>query len=79
MPMTVWGPGRCGSKRMWGALQAISDKKKLDVPEIIEDGKVLSIEQVLVGAQEKWENCTSIPGTRQGGAQRKFGRIGWTR
>eukprot|EP00660_Eupelagonema_oceanica_P012816 gene12816-14376_t len=66
MPMTVWGPGPCGSKRMWRALREIRELQKITQPKLEEDGRPLSPEQILQRACERWGKLYQHPREREG-------------
>ena len=54
LPMTAWGPGKCGSRRMWGALKALRGGEEVGPPRLEKEGRELTLTETLEEAERRW-------------------------
>jgi hypothetical protein len=66
LPMTVWGPGSCGGRRMWEALKQIKAKGEAKEPHITEKGVELDREKTMRRVEEKWGELYRHPRDKEG-------------
>ncbi len=61
LPMAAWGPGRCGSKRMWCALKALRGKEEAGPPKLEKEGRRLTLTETLEEAEKRWGHLYRHP------------------
>jgi hypothetical protein len=61
LPMTAWGPGKCGSRRMWGALRALRGGEEVGPPRLEKDGRELTPAETLEEAEKRWTRLYAHP------------------